>query len=118
MKYKLLAEKGMHFLCIGDGRAIPRQTKTTVKQSQRECALVEVSAIGYPGDDEGLVYDGKRLLFKDVELTGLLSLDIDANLKEHVHVFTFNFSVHADVGDSSEVPKRDFKLLGSAMPAR
>ena len=70
MKYKLLTEKGIHFVCLGDGTKIPCQELSTIRQEQRLPASVDVVALCRTDrntdwlmfKDGGLYLGEKRLL--------------------------------------------------------
>ena len=109
MKYKLLAEKGMHFVCLDDGTKIPCQTKTTVTQYQRLAAVVDVVALC-----QSVEVPGGWLLFKEGGIymgnIRLLNLDKvwfkpDYTMHEKGHLGHCHFTVEAELVDTIEQPK-------------
>ena len=106
MKYKLLAEKGIHFVCLDDGTKIARQVNSIVSQELKEIPIVTLSAIGYSNDKEGLWMDGNRVMHGDIELEGLFDFKYTtepANSK--LSVINFTFSLRAEIVDTVEAPK-------------
>jgi hypothetical protein len=105
MKYKLLTEKGTHFVCLDDGTKIPRQQTTVVTQFLREETIATVTAV----QDNKLLKDGLiltdgALFLNGKELSGIGDLKY-CDPSDGQDYGTVTFSVSVELVDTVEKPK-------------
>jgi hypothetical protein len=106
MKYKLLTEKGTHFVCLEDGTRIPLQTNTSISQYCRDMPIGNVEAMFGPMfQGPKLEFDGANLSLNSVTLDSLLSLDVDMYADEN-KPWIAKFSVYVELVDTVELPKK------------
>lgn len=108
IKYKLLSEKGRHFVCLENGIKIPYQIETKVIQYCMEKALVTASAyiderLGRQ-DDIRLVFDfsSKRLSLKGDVLDGIK--DMSLFTRGEAQMACVEFTVECEIVDTVEKP--------------
>jgi len=105
MKYKLLTEKGTHFVCLEDGTKIPGQVKMTIIQYLRDVVLAQIVAT--QDNDlcpDGLILKQGMLFLNGVELSGTLSI-VRLAAPDEQQATRVYFEVYVDLVDTIEQPK-------------
>lgn len=108
MKYKLLSENGVLFLCMENGVRFPYQIKSVVSQNCMDKAEATVSAyidkrVGCE-EDKRLEVDfaNNKVYFMGKLLTGIKSLSYFEN--DELPMTCIEFKVDAVYGDTAEKP--------------
>jgi hypothetical protein len=109
MKYKLLVQNGIHFVCLEDGTKIPYQVSSIVTQMNRNAATVEVVVLcrtveakdSWPVFKHGGLYmNGARLAELDK-----VWFKPDYGIHNSGVCGQCNFTVDVELIDTIETPK-------------
>ena len=107
MKYKLLTEKGVHFVCLEDGTKIPLQIKTRIEQTLKDEAFATVTAYADErmlGGLRAIKNDVAELYLGEKKLTDLRFVYIAEGATSE-DMTTVGFSCYVELVDTVEQPK-------------
>ena len=109
MTYKLLNQKGAHFVCLEDGTKIPCQVSATVQVMYEKCRVtVEAlcdEVLGKPEDAKLRFIDGV-LTYGNYLLDNVSNVEIIPGTPDpDFKIGKITFTVHCDLPDTTEQPK-------------